>query len=97
MADSLRIIPDILMFRVVNNNQYFPAKDPDFTIRLPQNKTKLTDYIVSLIGAMLTNRIKYELQYNKFNRARLYYLKLVNDLPDYSIPTKLKQIFENNK
>ena len=96
LPDSLRIIPDILMFRVVYNNKYFPAKDPNFKIRIPEEKTVLTKYIESLIGAMLTNRIQYELQYNKFSRARIYYLKLVKDFPDYTVPNKLKRLFESN-
>ena len=96
MPDSLEIIPDILMFRVVDKNEYFPAKDPDFIIRIPKENTVLTKYIENLIGAMLTNRIRYELQYNKFSRARLYYLKLVNNLPDYPVPDKLKRLFKTN-
>jgi Protein O-mannosyl-transferase TMEM260-like len=96
MSDSLRIIPDILMFRVVNKDEYFPAKDPDFVIRIPNEQTTLTRYIENLIGAMLTNRINYELQYNKLDRARLYYQELVNDFPDYPVPDKLKRLFENN-
>ena len=95
MPDSLEIIPDILMFRVVKKNEYFPAKDPDFIIRIPKEKTVLTRYIEKLIGAMLTNRIQYELNYSKFDRARLYYLKLVNDFSDYPVPDKLKQLFES--
>ena len=96
MPDSLKVIPDVLMFRVVNNDAYFPAKNPDFIIRVPKEKTVLTKYIESLIGAMLMNRIRYELQYNKFNRARRYYFKLLNDLPDYPVPDKLKRLFKTN-
>lgn len=51
--------------------------------------------IIKLVCSMLVNRIKYELQYNKADRAKVYYQKLVTDFPMYLPPSELQFLSEN--
>lgn len=88
-----KIIPDVLLFRIVSDDKYYPAPDPDFLIRIPKTKGVLSKYVEDLICFMLVNRIKYELNYNKYGRARIYYLKLEENFPDFNTPAEVEKYF----
>jgi hypothetical protein len=83
------LVQDNLLFRVVKGKDYVPATNPDFTIRIPQKKTRYTEQIVNAAGSMLARRAFYELQFYKTDRARLYINKIKKDFPDYNLPTGL--------
>jgi Protein O-mannosyl-transferase TMEM260-like len=87
------IVPDQLLFKVVHTNDYVPAGDPDFIIRFPAEHSKLVDHIGNLVGSMLVNRIRYELQFQKYNRAKIYLKKLIVDFPFYTVPKDIKEVF----
>ncbi len=89
-----RIIPDVLLFRVVNDDNYYPAPDPDFVIRIPKLDNVLSKHLVNLAGSMIANRIRYELQFQKIDRAKIYFLKLLEDLPEYIIPDDVTEFFK---
>ena len=89
-----RIIPDVLLFRVVNDDNYYPAPDPDFVIRIPKLENVLSKHLVNLAGSMIANRIRYELQFQKIDRAKIYFLKLLEDLPEYIIPDDVTEFFK---
>ena len=88
-----KIIPDVLLFRIIGDDKYYPAPDPDFLIRMPKTKSVLSKYVEDLICFMLVNRIKYELNFDKYERARIYYLKLVENFPDFIIPPEVEKYF----
>ena len=88
-----KIIPDVLLFRIIGDDKYYPAPDPDFLIRMPKTKSVLSKYVEDLICFMLVNRIKYELNFDKYERARIYYLKLVGNFPDFNIPPEVEKYF----
>ncbi|MEJ2505840.1 MAG: hypothetical protein P8Y81_06220, partial [Ignavibacteriaceae bacterium] len=88
-----KIIPDVLLFRIVGDDRYYPAPDPDFLIRMPKTKSVLSKYVEDLICFMLVNLIKYELNFDKYERARIYYLKLVGNFPDFNIPPEVEKYF----
>jgi hypothetical protein len=83
------IIPDLLLFRVVNSEEYYPAADPDFIIRFPVEKTFAVKKIKNIVFIMLQNRIKYELQYGRKDRAEIYFDKLREVFPDEKIPNTI--------
>ena len=88
-----KIVPDVLLFRIVSDDKYYPAPNPDFFIREPETKNLLSNHVKDLICFMLVNRIKYELNFNKYKRAQKYYLKLVQDFPDFNLPENVARYF----
>lgn len=94
LPDGYQVIPDLLMFKVVRGNEYVPAKDPDFKIRMPVNGNVYTDNIRNFVCTMLAYRAQYELIYNKKDRARIYIDKIRNDFPGFSIPAELLKKLE---
>jgi len=93
---SSKLVPDILLFKLTNNKEYIPAKDPDFKIRIPKYTSAVDIHIINLVASMLVNRINYELNFNKVDRAKVYYQKLLRDFPMYSPPSKLQFLAEKN-
>lgn len=90
-----RVIPDVLLFRLVNDDKYYPAPDPDFVLRIPKSEDVFSKHLVNLAGSMIANRIRYEAQFQKFDRAKIYYLKLLEDLPEYTIPADVTEFFKS--
>lgn len=86
------LVPDLFLFRVVCSNDYLPAADPDFQIRLPENENKYTDQIQNMVGSMLVRRAMYELNFDKTDRAKLYLNKIRKEFPGYRIPYELEQV-----
>ena len=89
LGENQFIIPDVLLFRVVNTEDYYPAPDPDFKIRFPAETTFGVKKIKDIIFVMLQNRIKYELQYGKKDRAKVYLNKIIQLFPEKKIPREL--------
>jgi hypothetical protein len=88
-----KIIPDLLLFRLAIDEGYYPAPDPDFDIRIPKSESVFSKHLVNLVGSMIANRIRYELQFEKIDRAKIYHTKLLEDLPEYSIPPDITEFF----
>ncbi|MCX6170384.1 MAG: DUF2723 domain-containing protein [Ignavibacteriales bacterium] len=86
LPEGYQIVPYLFLFKVVKGNDYVPAPDPNFTIRFPQNKNKYINFIENAAATMLIYRTAYELQFNKPERARVYFNKVKKDFPDYQIP-----------
>lgn len=85
------LVPDVLLFKVVKGNEYVPAADPDFIIRINGKRNEYINNIEKFVGSMLARRARYEMQFGKVERAKVYIRKIKNDLPGY----KLLEIFEN--
>lgn len=90
LPEGYLLVPDLLVFRVVNDKKYYPAPEPDFKFRLPANKDRYVLMIENIMGGMLTRRALYELQFDKVEKARLYIKKIKTDLPDYNVPAGLE-------
>jgi hypothetical protein len=87
------LVPDIFMFKVVKGNQYVPAADPDFKLRIPVRGNHYTQIIETFVSTMLVRRALYELQYDNNERARVYIDKVKNDFPGYKVPEGLRELF----
>jgi Protein O-mannosyl-transferase TMEM260-like len=90
LPQGYKLIPDLLLFKVVRGDEYVPAADPDFEIRFSDRKSYYLERIKYYTGFMLMNRVNYELQNGKTERAKVYLRKLKKALPDYPIPLTLK-------
>ena len=92
LPQGYKLVPDNLLFKVVKGDEYVPASNPDFQIRFSDKKNYYLEKIEYFTGLMLLNRVNYELQNGKVERAKVYMQKLKKILPDYSIPTTLKNV-----
>lgn len=91
LPDGYQAVPYSLMFKVVKGNNYIPAPDPDFKIRLPERRNKYINFIENTCGTMLTYRAAYELQFGYKERARVFVDKVKKDFPGYQIPYQILQ------
>ncbi len=89
LPPGYQIVPDLLMFKVVKGNDYVPANDPDFKIRMPANGNKYTENIKQFVCTVLLYRANYELFFEKKERAALYINKIKNDFPEFKIPREI--------
>ena len=92
LPKDYKLVPDLLLFKVVNGDEYVPAADPDFKIRISEKRNYYIDKIEYFIGSMLARRAMYELQNNKQERAKVYLRKIREDFPSYNIPVQLQNI-----
>jgi len=91
------IVPDVFTFKIVHNQIYYPAEDPNFKIHFSEDRNKYEKFYYILIAWMLENRAKYELSFNKVGRAKLYIKKILTDFPDYKITPNLIDLVKNKK
>ncbi len=94
LPDGYQLVPHMFLFKAVKSNEYFPAPVPNFSIRLPKNKNKYTNFIEDTIGRMLSYRILYELNWNKRDKAIAYYNKLRKTLPEFIIPEQISKMIK---
>jgi hypothetical protein len=92
LPEGYSIVPHLFMFKVIRDQKYIPAPDPDFTVRFPQRKDQYVNAIENFITGMLVSRAFYELQYNKIDRAKLYINKIRKDFPETRIPPQLQNL-----
>ena len=92
LPQGYSLVPDLLLFKVVKGNEYIPANDPDFEIRISDKRNYYIDKIEYFVGSMLARRAIYELQNNKSDRAKVYLKKIREDFPSYNLPVTLRNI-----
>jgi len=94
LPEGYKIVPDLLLFKVVKGEMYIPAADPDFTIRLPEEKDRYSAFIERAAGSMLARRAIYEIQNDKKDRAVVYINKIRKDFPEYPVPPELMAVIK---
>ncbi len=90
LPQGYQVVPDLLLFKVVKGNEYVPAADPNFSVRIPNRKDHYTGFIENITASMLTYRAMYELQFNKVERAKIYIDKVKHDFPDFRLPPQIE-------
>ncbi|MBE2279597.1 MAG: DUF2723 domain-containing protein [Ignavibacteriaceae bacterium] len=88
------IIPDVLFLRVVNEDRYYPAKDPVFEIKNQKQDNYYTRNIEFFVASNLLKRALYEAQYQKPDRMKIYRDKLLKDYPGFPIPEDAKKVLD---
>lgn len=83
------LVPDLFLFKVVRSENYVPAPNPSFILRIPEKKNDYIRFIQDITGRMLIRRAMYEMKFDKTERARKYINKIKSDLPDYQMPDQL--------
>jgi hypothetical protein len=92
LPEGYILVPDLLLFKVVQGIEYVPAANPDFEIRISEKPNYYINKIEYFVGSMLARRALYEIQYNKPERAKVYIKKIRKDLPNYIMPKLLQGI-----
>jgi hypothetical protein len=89
------LVPHLFFYKVVEGNEYVPAPDPDFQIRIASNRNYYIDTIEKMVGQMLSNRAYYEVQHGRSDRAKIYLKKILNDLPGFKLHPALQEVLKN--
>ncbi|MCX6151606.1 MAG: DUF2723 domain-containing protein [Ignavibacteriales bacterium] len=88
------LVPDLFLFKVVRTTEYVPSKEPNFKIRIPEQKNYYYNFIENTVGSMLVRRAMYEMKFDKIDKARVYINKVKKDFPNYIIPEELQNVFK---
>lgn len=95
LPEGYNLVPHLFFYKVVEGNEYVPAPDPDFSIRIATNRNVYIDTIENMVGRMLSNRAYYEVQHGKSDRAKIYLKKILNDLPGFKLHPALQDVLKN--
>lgn len=92
LPEGCKLIPDYFFYRVVKDDKYYEAAaPPKKSIRFPKRMTYYHEFIYKTAASMLTQRIVYEMQHNKNDKARAYFNRLKENFPDYQLPKGLAE------
>jgi len=95
LPEGFTLVPHLFFYKVVKGNEYVPAPDPDFSIRIALNKNVYIENIENMIGRMLSNRAFYEVKFGRTDRAKLYLRKILKDLPGFPLHPALQEVLKN--
>ena len=95
LPEGYTLVPYLLSYKVVKGNEYVPAPDPDFQIRIASNRNYYIDTIENMVGRMLSNRAFYEVQNGRSDRAKIYLQKILKDLPGFKLHPALQEVLKN--
>jgi len=95
LPEGYTLVPYLLAYKVVKGEEYVPAPDPDFQIRIASNRNYYIDTIENMVGRMLSNRAFYEVQNGRSDRAKIYLQKILNDLPGFKLHPALQEVLKN--
>jgi len=95
LPEGYNLVPHLFFYKVVEGNEYVPAPDPDFSIRIATNRNDYIDNIENMVGRMLSNRAYYEVQNGRSDRAKIYLQKILKDLPGFKLHPALLDVLKN--
>lgn len=95
IPDGYNLVPHLFFYKVVQGDDYVPAPDPDFQIRISSNRNYYIDQVERMVGQMLSNRAYYEVKFGKTDRAKIYLKKILNDLPGFKLHPALQQVLKD--
>lgn len=95
LPEGYSLVPHLFCYKVVKGNDYVPAPDPDFKIRIASNRNPYIDNIENMIGRMLSERAYYEVKFGRTDRAKIYLQKILKDLPGYRLHPALQEVLKN--
>jgi hypothetical protein len=94
LPEGYTLVPELFLFKVVKGKDYVPAPAPNFIIRFPKERNDYINFIEQTVGSMLARRALYEMQFDKFDRAKMYIKKIKKDFPNYILPPGLAEVLE---
>lgn len=94
LPEGYTLVPHLFFYKVVKGNEYVPAPDPDFTIRIAANRNDYINNIENIIGRMLSNRAFYEVKFGRTDRAKIYLKKISDELPGFQLHPSLQELLK---
>ena len=95
LPEGYNLVPHLFFYKVVEGNEYVPAPNPDFQIRIASNRNAYIDNIENMVGRMLSHRAYYEVQNGRSDRAKIYLQKILRDLPGFMLHPALMEVLKN--
>lgn len=95
LPEGYSLVPHLLLYKVVRSDDYIPAPDPDFSIRIASNKNVYIENIENMVGRMLSNRAFYEVKFGRTDRAKIYLKKILTDLPGFPLHPALQDLLKD--
>ena len=95
IPEGCSLVPYLFFYKVSKTNDYVPAPDPDFKMRIASNSNIYIENIENLVGRMLSERAFYEVKYGHTDRAKLYLKKILNDLPGFPLHPALQNLLKD--
>ncbi len=95
LPEGYNLVPHLFFYKVVKGNEYVPAPDPGFSIKIASNRNVYINNIENMVGRMLSNRAFYEVQHGRTDRAKIYLKKILSDLPGFRLHPSLQQVLKN--
>ncbi len=95
LPEGYLLVPHLFFYKVVKGNDYVPAPDPDFSIRIAENKNVYIENIENMVGRMLSNRAFYEVKFGRSDRAKIYLKKILDELPNFKLHPALQDVLKN--
>ncbi|MCR4416546.1 MAG: DUF2723 domain-containing protein [Ignavibacteria bacterium] len=92
LPDSLRVIPDLFLFKVVKDTVYHPLNLEDYSINFKEDKSYYTETLKNLIVTAHINRAFYEIQFGKKEEAKKLIEKVLKINPQIQLPEQLLSI-----
>jgi hypothetical protein len=92
LPEGYKLVPHLLLFKVVNTDDYVEAPLPDFKLNFSERKDKYQTSLSSFVGLMLVRRAYYEVQFNKVERAKIYLKKVAEEFPETQVPQQLRSL-----
>jgi hypothetical protein len=93
LPDSLRVIPDLFMFKIVKDTFYHPLKIKHYSINFRNDKSYYTETLKNLIITAHINRALYELRFGKKDEAKILVDKVLKINPQIQLPENLISIY----
>ncbi len=94
LPDTLRVIPDLFLFKIVKDTFYHPLKMKDYSISFREEKSYYTETLKSLIATAHISRAMYELQYGNKAEAKKLVDKVLKINPQIQLPESLISVFQ---
>jgi hypothetical protein len=95
IPEDYSLVPYLFFYKVSKTNEYVPAPDPDFTMRIASNSNIYIKNIENFVGKMLSERAFYEVKFGHTDRAKIYLKKILNNLPGFPLHPALQNVLKN--
>ncbi len=92
LPEGYKLVPDLLLFKVVKDENYHPVKNYNFKLRIPAKPDKYLDMMQSIIKRMLLRRMIYEAKFNRPDNFRKLVKTLRNNFPQFVIPKQIEKL-----
>lgn len=92
IPDSLKLVPDLFLFKVVKDTFYQPIKNIDYKINFMNKNNYYTETLKNLITTAHVNRAFYELRYGNKEKAKDLVDKTLMISPQLKLPDELLNI-----